>query len=295
MATWVSVSKLLIVALLSWNVLCFPANKGRSQHGLHEGSVPNMGAPPGLHYGTGASKGAPAQPSRVNHPAVSFLYDPEEEGVYASPGNYPESSSPTPDMSSEVPMEESTTDYIASRTSQPLPVIGLPAPPYFEAGELDHYEANMEHGNSEAETEELSFPPPPPPPVPPYPDFGYQAGELNHYASIYEHGNEERETEEQGFLPPPPPPPYAAKPEEEPAALAPEEAIEQPVAQLMPPKPNLRYLFLTGQFPPGTYTHYQSNYETGRDHWDEAHYEKYHYPDVQSPAIPQTQQDYSKI
>ncbi|XP_049456573.1 uncharacterized protein LOC125903600 [Epinephelus fuscoguttatus] len=296
MATWFPVSQLLLVALLSWSVLCFPAKKGWSQHDPYEGGFSNMAAPPGLHYGS--SQGAPAQPSSVSSPAASYPYA-SEAGVYPSAGGYPGSSGPAPGMSSVgswnaapawSPVEES--GFTMSGTSQPTPDIGFPAPPFYQAGELDHYQSNMEHGNSEVESEELSLPlPPPPPPLPPFPEPGYQAGELSHYESTFEHGNEERETEEQGFMPPPP---FAPVPLDAEAVASTLEGPTQPAPQALTPlKPSFYYRFLTGQLPPGTYTHFQSNYEQGSDHWDEDHYERYHYPEVQSPANPsQTQQDY---
>lgn len=291
MASWFPVSQLLLIALLSWNVHCFPAKKGWSQHDPYEGSFSNMEVRPGLHYSS--SQGAPTHPSSVSYP-VSF----REEGGYSSHGTYPTSSSPSPDMSSVTswnaatgfgPMEESTT---ASGTSQPTPNIGLPLPPFFQAGELDQYEVNLEHGSSERESEELSFPPPPPP----FPEFGFQAGEMSRYESIFEHGNEERETEDQGFMPLPP---YAPGPQGAPLSAVPvEEGPEQPAPQkLSSLGPNMRHLFLTGQLPPGTYSLFQSDYETGGDHWDEAHYERYHFPIAQSPVITETQQpqDFTKI
>lgn len=245
-----------------------------------------MEAPLGPSYLS--SQSAPAQPAGVTYPTVSFPYDPVKEGVYSSPDTYPANSSPTPDMSSVAswntaprwdPAEEST---VGSRTSQPILDTGLP-PPYFQAGELENYEENVEHGNAERETEELSFMPPPP-----YPGPGFQAGELSHYKAIYEDGNEERETETQGFLPPP----YVRAPQEAEELAAPvtsEEAPVLPVPQTLGAMRSDQYYgFLTGQFPPGTVSHFQSDYETGRDHWGEVHYERYHFP--QYPTIPtQTQ------
>lgn len=242
MATWFFPSHLLLVALLSWNVHCYPATKGWSQSDPYEGSFSNMEAPSGVSYNS--FQGAPAQPSSVSYPV-------------------------------------STTSY----TSQPGPDVGLPPPPpLYQAGELEHYEENLEHGDLERETEELSFPAPPPPP---YPGPDFQAGELSRYESVYEHGNTERETEDQGFMPVPPYLPAELGAEELSAHSISEEGPKELVSEhLRPIGPSYYYLFLTGQLPPGAYSHFQSDYETGSDHWDEDHYERYHYPNAQSPIIP---------
>ncbi|XP_070833372.1 uncharacterized protein [Chaetodon trifascialis] len=257
-----------------------------------------MAASPGLHYSS--SQSAPAQPSGVNHPAVSFFYEPANEGVYSGPDAYPANpatgvsgvASWTPTLGWN-PVEESTTGYTVSRTSEPLPDIGLPPPPpFFQAGGLETYHGNLEHGNSEMETEETSFLLPPPPPVP-HQGSGFQAGELMNYESIFEHGNEERETEEQGFMPLPP---YAAAPQgaQLSAAASTFEGPVQPVSQeLGSLGPNEYYLFLTGQLPPGTVSHFESDYEAGSDHWSEVHYEKY-YPVSQEPTTTTQTQDVSR-
>lgn len=222
-----------------------------------------MEAPSGLSYTS--FQGSSAQPSSVSYPVSKTSY------------------SPSPDMSSVAtwnsvpawdPSEESTTTYTASRTSQPTPDLSLP-PPLYQAGELEHYEESSEFGNSERETEDLSFMAPPPS----YPGPDFQAGELSHYESSYEHGNEEREMEEQGFMPVPPYEMSTLSTSEE----GPKELYSQ---DLRPVGPDLYYLFLTGQLSPGTLSHFQSEYETGNDHWNEDHYERYHFPIAQSLIIP---------
>ncbi|XP_071336397.1 uncharacterized protein [Trachinotus anak] len=295
MAARVPASQLLLIALLSWNVHCFPAKKDWSQPN-YEGSRSNMEVPPGLHYSS--SHGAPIQPSTMNHPAVSFLHNPERR--YPSPVRSRLTARPSSEASWNVapgwdPVEESTTAHSVSRTSQPRPGIGLPPPPpLFQAGELAHYEDNLVHGTEERETEELNLVPPPPPP---YPGPLFQAGELDHYESVLEHGNEERETETEEPI-------YAhgsrARESESLMRLPPFELYNPPTSnsnlQPAPPAvspvgPSKYYLFLTGQLPPGTFSHFESDYESGIDHWDDVHYERYHFPIAQSPVIsPQTQE-----
>lgn len=193
--------------------------------------------------------------------------------VYSSPNYYP-AAAPGWD-----PVEESTTALSVSRTSQPRPDIGPPPPlPMFQAGDLENYEGSFERGNSGMETEELNLLPPP------YPRPDFQAGELRNYEFFFDHGNDERETEEQGFVPPPPP--------FELSAASSSDGYLQPVPPAWGPVgPSQYYLFLTGQLPPGTQSHFQSEYETGRDHWDDVHYERYHFPTVLSPAAPPQAQD----
>ncbi|XP_075932007.1 uncharacterized protein LOC142931793 [Anarhichas minor] len=273
MATWVLPSQLLLIALCSWNVLCFPAKKDWSQHDPYEGSLSNMEV-----------RATPALFSRLSYPAV-------EDVVYSSPGAYPASSSLSPDMSSEAswsappvwdPVEESAA---ASRNSMPAPYIG--PPPFFQAGKLNHYETNLEHGNTDGETEELNFPAPPPQQPQPLPYPGYQAGELSRYTSDLEHGNGEWETEEQGYMPPPP---YASAPQGVEVSAASTSFPTQPVPLALTPVGwSQYYLFLTGQLPSGTYTHFQEDHENGRDYLDEAHYERSH-----NPTRPQQTQDHSK-
>ncbi|XP_067427709.1 uncharacterized protein [Thunnus thynnus] len=118
----------------------------------------------------------------------------------------------------------------------------------------------------------VSPPGPPPPPV-------FQAGELSHMENIYEHGNFESETEDTGFQPPPPGVQVSAEQgftsEPQPSGLG----------RGLVGYPHYDYMFLTGQYPPGTVTHYSSSFEQGRDHWQDAHYIRYHYP-----SSPSTQQ-----
>ncbi|XP_078131135.1 uncharacterized protein LOC144533565 [Sander vitreus] len=107
----------------------------------------------------------------------------------------------------------------------------------------------------------------------------YRAGELIQEQRSFEQGNSESETEEQGSLLPPPPVIYAAPP--------PQGFNGRPVLSgLAPypypnPYPYYDYMFLTGQYPPGTYTYASNSLEQGRDSWEEARYTKDNYPSTQ--------------
>ncbi|KAL6102038.1 uncharacterized protein ACO6RY_17163 [Pungitius sinensis] len=180
MATCVLPRQLLFGALCCWNVLCFPAQNGWSQHGPYEGSFTNKEV-------------GPYPSSRSRPPAVAYV-------VRSGPGAT--TSRLTVDMSSEAswrappiwdPLEGSAT---LSGRSQPAPNV---APPLFlQAGELDRDVAISE------QTEWPIFPAPPPqrPSSP-----GSPTGESSLYASDLEPGMGEWETEERMPLPP-----YASPP-----------------------------------------------------------------------------------
>nr|XP_019952726.1 PREDICTED: uncharacterized protein LOC109635790 [Paralichthys olivaceus] len=290
MAAWGSASLLLLFSVFCWNVHCFPTKKGWRQDNPYGGSFSNVETRPGRH--SSLSQVAPAQPTNMNDPAVSYFYDPMEGGEYYS--SYPASTRPATDPPGQAPvldpLEESTTGLSVSRTSQPiLDIIRPPPPPPFQAGELEQYEENFEDGNFERETEDLNVPPPP---LPVYPKSEYQAGELSHYESIYENGNEERETEDRVYLPPPP---YALSSISAAASTSEEYLQPVPVPEVEPLGPSQLYLFLTGRLPPGTHSHFQSEYESGRNHWNDVHYERYQFPTAQSPTSgPQTREDPSE-
>ncbi|KAJ3599609.1 hypothetical protein NHX12_033565, partial [Muraenolepis orangiensis] len=102
-------------------------------------------------------------------------------------------------------------------------------------------------------------------------------GELSRLESTLEDGGYESETQERGS---PPPPPYPYVGDAGPQAL-------------MPMGGSFGYFYpydwrlLTGQYPPGTYTHVSSSLERGRDDWQENHYLGYDYP-----ASPQEEQQF---
>ncbi|XP_073349519.1 uncharacterized protein [Pagrus major] len=125
---------------------------------------------------------------------------------------------------------------------------------------------------------------PPRPPLPPSPPQ-FQAGELNKYAQISEFGNSESETEEQGFQPPPPGA-QALRRQDAPSNVQP-SGLDSSLVQSLYPHPT-DYLFLTGQYPPGTVTHSSSSFEQGADNYQDTHYVRYYYP--ASPSIQQPSQ-----
>lgn len=112
------------------------------------------------------------------------------------------------------------------------------------------------------------------PPLIPVPQF--RAGELSKFEKVLEHGNSESETEEQGSppryqgpFPPQLPPPGLERLTEvstgEPQSLIPNRG------SIWYPFP-YDYMFLTGQYPPGTVSHFSSDFERGNNHWRNDHY-----------------------
>lgn len=99
---------------------------------------------------------------------------------------------------------------------------------------------------------------------PPRPGPMYQAGELSHYEGSFENGAYERETEEKGFMPPPPPMMEAA------GQVANSQPLPYPGYWGF--YPYYDYMFLTGQYPPGTVSHASSSYVHGQDSWHDSHY-----------------------
>ncbi|KAF1376380.1 hypothetical protein PFLUV_G00210920 [Perca fluviatilis] len=102
----------------------------------------------------------------------------------------------------------------------------------------------------------------------------YQAGELFQEQKRFEQGNSESESEAQGSMPPPRFV-YAAQPSQ--------GSNGGPVPSgLVPyPYPSYDYMFLNGQYPPGTYIYTSNSFEQGRDSWEDALYTRDNYPSTQ--------------
>lgn len=116
--------------------------------------------------------------------------------------------------------------------------------------------------------------PPPPPPV-------YRAGELSKYEKTAEHGLYEDETQEQGS---PPAPPYLPVAEYNAAeySVTPQRHPAYPYWGFYPYYYD--YMFLTGQYPPGTLDYASSSYEHGRNSWQDVHYVREHTPSNPGPV-----------
>ncbi|XP_034756495.1 uncharacterized protein LOC117961726 [Etheostoma cragini] len=104
------------------------------------------------------------------------------------------------------------------------------------------------------------------------PDYSvpqYQAGELIEEQKTFENGHYDSETKEGGSLPPPPPPPVYPAP---PSPGFSGGLVTQGVVPYPLQYPSYDFLFLTGQYPQGTYTQTSKSFEQGRDTWENAHY-----------------------
>ena len=106
----------------------------------------------------------------------------------------------------------------------------------------------------------------------------YQGGDLSHFEQTSETGVHQMETEEQDSLPPPLPPmlPFAGH-----------GSSSQPnsgMAGSWLPYP-YDYMFVTGQYPPGTFSHSSSSNEQGSDSWQDVHYMRNLAPYNPSPGL----------
>lgn len=171
------------------------------------------------------------------------------------------------------PMSGSRLPPSAAGGAFPQPYVG---------GQLENYMTNVEHGDSQRQTEEMRSLVPLPPPVPGPPAEEYKGGNLQIYSSEFAHGDHKRETEERGELPYRP---YfgaarGAGPVGTVAVAAAPVAPAGPSTIFYPPgptglDPRTYYLFITGQLPPGTYSHASATHEAGGNHYGEAHYERF--------------------
>lgn len=166
----------------------------------------------------------------------------------------------------------SGANQAASRELPPAPGVSGPQQQSYVGGQLASYVSNLEHGDAQGQTEEMSYLPPPP--VPGLPSEEYKGGDLQTYSSVFEHEDHARETEERGE---PPFRPYSGTSvgtvAMEPVPVAP----AGPAIFFYPSglDPRMYYSFMTGQLPPGTYSHTSATHDAGGNHYQEAHYESF--------------------
>lgn len=100
-----------------------------------------------------------------------------------------------------------------------------------------------------------------------HPEQFYQAGELSHVENTHDFGNSQSESEEQGYGLLQPPGPIDM------SALSYSGDLSPGFGWGSYP---FDYIFLTGQYPVGTLSHYSSNFEQGTDHYHDVHYANYY-------------------
>ncbi|XP_041951531.1 leucine-rich repeat extensin-like protein 5 [Alosa sapidissima] len=120
---------------------------------------------------------------------------------------------------------------------------------------------------------------PPGPPAPPEPF--YKPGKVIRLFSIYEHGNDESEFHDSGDLIPPPPPHL-------PFPVSSEDRGPEVSSYVSPPleehDDQFFQMFLAGELPPGTITHFSSTYEHGHNAWTDVGFERIPVRSAQAPT-----------
>lgn len=231
--------------------------------------------------GGGATNWNAAGPSQgVSHQALG-----------GGPTNWNAAAVPVQTVNRQAPSGSPTGLSVASvsgpnQASRLLPPgVSFPQPQPYVGGQLENYMANFEHGDSQRQTEEMRSVRPPPQQLPGLPAEEYKGGDLHMYSSMFEHGDHARETEEMGE---PPYRPYFRAAQGA-GAVGPVAVGRVPVAPvpeapaglsiIYPPAPigldpRTYYLFITGQLPPGTFSHASAAHEAGGSHYGEAHYQR---------------------
>ncbi|XP_071313719.1 mucin-1-like [Trachinotus anak] len=267
-----------LFALLAVDVCCLPfkGSKLRDSYGSSKAySAPAFGSnrgAPSSHFSPGAMpNSAPADGAST----PSYQPVPQPEPSFSQPARR-RPAAPVSSSSSPRPVELGHSGS-AGAPFQPAPrdINWAVAPPSIFSGE------EMPHGTNVDSSSAAYVSPPLPPPGP-----MYQAGELSHFEESYEHGDFQRETEEQGFLPPPPPPPFPVHESSGESYTSPPRPVPGPGGR-WGFYPYYDYMFLTGQYPPGTVTHASSSFEQGADHWQDAHYVRDYFPQTPGPVEPE--------
>lgn len=251
--------------------------------------------------GSGSSPGGPVNDAAA--PAVPFTYGAYAPNQFAAAGSQGVYRQAPGSATSWNAAAVSGPSQAASRLPPAATGVGaFPQQQSYVGGQLENYMANIEHGDSRRQTEEMSSLLPPPPPVQPPPEE-YQGGTLNRYSSVFEHGNNMMETQEQGQ---PPYRPYFGAGRDA-VAVGAVAVAPGPVAPVLPSgrffyppgptgvDPRTYYLFITGQLPRGTFSHTSLSHEAGGNHYREAQYDTFGYPTGPQPRLTETQEVSSDV
>lgn len=252
--------------------------------------------------GSGSSPGGPVNDPAA--PAVPFAHGAYAPNQYAAGSHSVYRQAPGSATSWNAPAVSGPSQAVSRLPPAATGVGAFPQQQSYVGGQLENYMANVEHGDSRRQTEEMSslLPPPPLPPVQP-PTEEYQGGTLNTHFSVFEHGDNAMETQEQGQ---PRYRPYFGAGRDAVAvgavAVAPGPLAPGPVAPVLPSgrffyppgptgvDPRTYYLFITGQLPRGTFSHTSLSHEAGGNHYREAQYDTFGYPTGPQPRLTETQE-----
>ncbi|XP_051276938.1 uncharacterized protein LOC127375145 isoform X2 [Dicentrarchus labrax] len=266
MTPWVF-SGAALFALLIVDICCVPIKKGIN---------------PGVSYGGSSMNAAPNYGSYQEAPSGQFSPGvmPNNADTGVSTPSYQPVPQWEPSISQPAVQRQpsasvgSNSALIGYRSTQPGPVFqprpkdidwAVAPPSPFSDQEMSAGPGGV--GSSAPEDWSPALPPPGP---------MYQPGELSQYKVNLEDGYSEMETEEDGYSP------YSPRAQE--AVGQGFTSEPRPEARIWLPYPYHDYMFLTGQYPPGTVTHSSQSYEQGSDYWGNARYWR-HYP--YSPATEQ--------
>lgn len=225
-----------------------------------------------------AAHATAVQSSQGMHASTQYAADPAQgvnhQALGGGPSNWNAAAGSAQGVNRQALGGVSTNFNVAS-ASGASKAVSVPEPQSYVGGQLENYMSNFEHGDSQRETEEMSSLLPPPP-GPGLPSEEYKGGDFQMHSSVFEHGHHARETEERGEAP------YRHYLSVGAVAVAP-----VPLAPVGPSRfffyppgpigldPHTYYYFITGQLPPGTYTHASAIHDAGGNHFQEAHYERF--------------------
>ncbi|KAK9518103.1 hypothetical protein VZT92_023424 [Zoarces viviparus] len=260
-----------LFALLIVDICCFPYQKGSNPGASYGSSHPN--AAPVL----GSYQGAPSGPFS---PAVVMPTKAPSQGI---PLSYQAEPQPGPSVPRPIPQRVQVPSVGAISSSGPVflgygdtsvrksPAGSVQPGAAVQPGPQDNWASPSLSGDE-------ALAPVLPEEVRPIEPM-YKAGALSQFEKSFDYGNNERETEQRGSLPRPPP-----------LFLQQEYAGQGFISQPNPdyniagsslpyPYPYYDFMFLTGQYPPGTVSHASNSYEHGSNYYDDVHYVRDNVPE----------------
>ncbi|XP_075959029.1 uncharacterized protein LOC142962434 isoform X1 [Anarhichas minor] len=257
-----------LFVLLIVDICCFPYKKGFNPDASYGSSYPNAAPVLGSYQGAPSGLFSPAvvMPNKTPSKGIAPSYQAEPQ---------PGSSAPQP-IAQRVPVPSvasiSSSGPVFSgygdTSVRKSPAGSIQPGAAFQPGPQDNWASpSLSGGEALAPVfpEEVR-------PIEPM----YQAGMLSQFEKSFDYGNNERETEQQGRLPGPPPlflqQEYAGQgfiSQPNPDSNIAGSSLPYPYPY---PYPYYDFMFLTGQYPPGTVSHASNSYEHGSNYYDDVHY-----------------------